>query len=240
MTTYDLFRRKFLESFDKKKECYQNFFQPSNRLLEHWLERPLTTDEKGIAQRAFHTLIDDGLIYDTNGQGWYTLTDLGKKVFTSGQYTTASQSVAVFLKKYQLHLKIAEVSSKLFADGYYKEAILNALVEVISRVKEVSGYPKDANGRDLDGDPLMQKVFGCDGNNEPLIKLNALADSIDRAEQRGFMYLFKGIVGIRNKKAHLNFIQRDPNKTIEYLALTSLLMRLLEDDFLQDVKREST
>jgi len=52
----------------------------------------------------------------------------------------------------------------------------------------------------------MNRVFGCDGNSQPLIKLNKMRDSFDRAEQRGFMNLFKGIVGIRDKKAHLNFI----------------------------------
>ena len=78
----------------------------------------------------------------------------------------------------------------------------------------------------------MQKAFGCD-DQIPLIRLNLLADSLDKVEQRGFMYLFKGIVGIRDKKAHLNFIQNDPNKAFDYLAMTSLLMRLLDDDFLK-------
>ncbi len=124
------------------------------------------------------------------------------------------------------------MSAELFANGHYKEAIQAALVEVIARVKEVSGYPKDHAGRDLDGDTLMQKVFGCDGENTPLIKLNELRDSLDKAEQRGFMLIFKGIVGIRDKKAHLNFVQNDPNRTIEYLCLASLLMRLLEPNFI--------
>lgn len=43
------------------------------------------------------------------------------------------------------------------------------------------------------------------------------------------MNLFKGIVGIRDKKAHLNYIQQDPLKTLEYLFLASLLMRLLDE-----------
>ncbi len=42
------------------------------------------------------------------------------------------------------------------------------------------------------------------------------------------MYLFKGIVGIRNRKAHENVILDDPMRAIEYLALGSLLLRLLE------------
>ncbi|HAG97728.1 MAG TPA: hypothetical protein DCL75_02420 [Ktedonobacter sp.] len=42
------------------------------------------------------------------------------------------------------------------------------------------------------------------------------------------MYLFKGIVGIRNKKAHANVILNDQMRATEYLSLASLLMRLLD------------
>jgi hypothetical protein len=40
--------------------------------------------------------------------------------------------------------------------------------------------------------------------------------------------LFKGIVGIRNKKAHTNVILDNPVRATEYLSLASLLMRLLD------------
>lgn len=43
------------------------------------------------------------------------------------------------------------------------------------------------------------------------------------------MYLYKGIVGIRNRKAHLNFVQNDPVKALEYLSLASLLIRHLDE-----------
>jgi uncharacterized protein (TIGR02391 family) len=123
-----------------------------------------------------------------------------------------------------------------FENNDFKGAIQNALVEVIDQVKIKAGHPKNKNGRDLDGDDLMNHVFGCD-NQEPKIKFNALRNSLDKAEQRGLMNLFKGIVGVRDKKAHLNFIQQDPLKTIEYLSLASLLMRLL-DEFVPARKRK--
>ena len=135
--------------------------------------------------------------------------------------------------KYDLHPKIKEVSEKLFRDGYFKLAIQSSLVEVIDHVKEKSGRPKKiVNGKqkELDGDELMQKVFGCDGDQIPIIKFNDLSTSLQKAEQRGLMYLYKGIVGVRDKKAHLNFIQKDSLKTIEYLSLASLLMRLLDEN----------
>ena len=76
----------------------------------------------------------------------------------------------------------------------------------------------------------MNRVFGCDGENIPMIRFNSLSNGLDKAEQRGIMNLFKGIVGVRDRKAHLNFIQNDPLKTIEYLSLSSLLMRLLDEN----------
>lgn len=133
------------------------------------------------------------------------------------------------LENYDFHPKIKKVSIKQFEDGYFKEAIQNAFVEVIDQVKIKTGNPKSTNGRDLDGDDLMNHVFGCD-NQQPKIKFNSLSSSLDKAEQRGLMNLFKGIVGVRDKKAHMNFVQNDFLKAIEYLSLASLLMRLLEEN----------
>ena len=96
-----------------------------------------------------------------------------------------------FIAKYEFHPMIQKVSGKQLKDGNFKEAIQNALVEVIDQVKIKTEYPKSANGRELDGDDLMNRVFGCD-NQEPKIKFNDLKTGLDRAEQRGIMNLFKG------------------------------------------------
>lgn len=153
----------------------------------------------------------------------------GKWKYTQ-KYPIASpsgQRTALF-ERYDFHPVIKKVAFKQFEDGYFKEAIQNALVEIVDQVKIKTKYPKNVNGRELDGDDLMNRVFGCD-NQTPKIKFNKLANSLDKAEQRGIMNLFKGIVGIRDKKAHLNFVQNDPIKTIEYLSLASLLLRLLDE-----------
>jgi len=78
-----------------------------------------------------------------------------------------------------------------------------------------------------DGDSLMNKAFGCD-KQTPIIRFNSLTTESERDEQRGLMYLFKGVVGLRNSKAHSNRLFNDPLRGHEYLALASLLMRLLE------------
>jgi uncharacterized protein (TIGR02391 family) len=233
MANLDWFYKKLLEYFSKKKESYHNLFMPQSAFLRSILDHDPTQKDIVLAQKAFHKLIDDGLIFDANGDNWYTITDEGKSAIASGFHVPRNDTIETFLKKYDLHPKVKLVSARLFTDSHYKEAIQAALVEVISRVKEVAGYPKDNAGQDLDGDKLMNRAFGCDGNNQPLTKLNELRDSFDRVEQRGFMNLFKGIVGVRDKKAHLNFIQRDPYRTMEYLTLASLLMRLLDEDFIK-------
>ena len=238
MVNLDWFYKELLEYFSKKKECYHNLFMPQSAFLRSILDHEPTQEDRVLAQKAFQKLIDDGLIFDTNGDKWYTITNEGKSALASGFHVEIHDTVETFLKKYDLHPRVKSVSARLFADTHYKEAIQASLVEVISRVKEVADYPKDNAGRDLDGDQLMNRAFGCDGNNQPLIKLNEIRDSFDKAEQRGFMNLFKGIVGVRDKKAHLNFIQSDPYRTMEYLALASLLMRLLEEDFLKNFNQQ--
>jgi hypothetical protein len=42
------------------------------------------------------------------------------------------------------------------------------------------------------------------------------------------MFLYKGVVGLRNSKAHSNRLIEDSKRAHEYLALASLLMRVLD------------
>jgi uncharacterized protein (TIGR02391 family) len=122
---------------------------------------------------------------------------------------------------YKFHAVIERVSGHLFRDGHYKQAALEAYIRVIEEVKARSGLP-------LDGDNLMNQAFGCDGDKIPVLKFNTLGTPAELDEQRGFMYLFKGIVGLRNSKAHSNALFNDPLRAHDYLSLASLLMRVLE------------
>lgn len=143
-----------------------------------------------------------------------------------GQRFTDESVVNLYnLEGYDFHPLIQKVSEKKFKDGYYADAVESAFKEVIRRVKE---YLKGKTGEELDGDRLMNKVFGFE-NQDPIIKFNNLQTQEERDEQKGLMFLFKGIVGIRNRKAHENIVLNDPKKAFEYLALASLLMRLLDE-----------
>ena len=122
--------------------------------------------------------------------------------------------------QYQFHPEIERVSGELFRDGHYKQAALEAYIRVIDDVKQRSGLA-------LDGDNLMNQVFGCT-NRTPVLRFNSLSTDAERDEQNGFMFVFKGIVGLRNSKAHSNRLFNDPMRAHEYLAMASVLMRLLE------------
>lgn len=190
--------------------------------------------------REFKKLLIGKLPVLVKKSGGYVFHPRAEKILTLEIFSTSSsiskndpktQRNTELFSRYDLHPKIKRVSFRQFQDGFYKEAIQNAFVEVIDNVKLKANNPtRTSNGRtyELDGDDLMNRVFGCDDQN-PIIKFNDLSSGLERAEQRGFMNLFKGIVGIRDKKAHLNFIQQDPLKTIEYLSLASLLMRLMDE-----------
>jgi len=124
----------------------------------------------------------------------------------------------------RFHPKIAEASRTLFKDGHYRDAILRAFIEVNNSVKAKARL-------EVDGKALMSQAFRVDN---PVIRLNELKTPSEKDEQEGFMFLFMGaMVGIRNPKAHDNISQTDPLRTLEYLALASLLMKRAEEGVCQ-------
>lgn len=123
--------------------------------------------------------------------------------------------------QYTFHSEIEKVSGALNRNGHFKQAALEAYIRVIEQVRTISGIENDS------ADSLMNKAFGCE-KQHPVIQFNSLSTDAERDEQRGFMFLFKGIVGLRNSKAHSNPLFDDPRRAHEYLALASVLMRVLE------------
>ncbi|MBU1164370.1 TIGR02391 family protein [Patescibacteria group bacterium] len=219
------------------KELWQEGFFSEHRELS---QISSTLNEMGYHFQSPHLTITLKRLIK-NGGFLIRVKKLGRwKYIQKYPISSSSGKRTDIFTKYDFHPHIKKVSSKQFEDGHFKEAIQNAFVEVIDQVKIKTSHPKKTkNGKsyDLDGDVLMNHVFGCD-NQIPIIKFNSLTTSLERAEQRGLMNLYKGIVGIRDRKAHLNFIQNDPLKTIEYLSLASLLMRLLNEHAPTSKKRK--
>ncbi|MCK4241568.1 MAG: hypothetical protein KAX30_08085, partial [Candidatus Atribacteria bacterium] len=113
MSNLDWFYKKLLEYFSKKKECYRNLFMSQSAFLRSILDHEPTQEDRVLAQKAFQKLIDDGLIFDTNGDKWFTITDEGKSALASGFHVPRHDTVETFLKKYDLHPRIKSVSARL-------------------------------------------------------------------------------------------------------------------------------
>jgi len=132
-----------------------------------------------------------------------------------------------------IHPKIEIVAHGRYSSNQYADAVEAAFKEVIKRVKD---HVRAKTNTRLDGDRAVNRAFGFE-NQEPLLKFNSLNGDEEKDEQRGILNLFKGIVGIRNRKAHENVVLNDPRKAFEYITLASLLMRLLDQSM--DQKRST-
>lgn len=118
-----------------------------------------------------------------------------------------------------IHPRIQKVSKKLFLDGHYAQAILEAFKAVNNLVKQKSKH------NELDGKNLMETVFS---KNNPILAVNNNISTSDKDEQEGFMHLFAGaMLGIRNPKAHDNMIQRDMKVTYSIFLLQAYCVGLL-------------
>jgi uncharacterized protein (TIGR02391 family) len=128
-----------------------------------------------------------------------------------------SRSVHPFDER-NIHPDIAEVSIKLFDDGHYAQATFEAFKFIDNQVKSVSGIEDT-------GFSLMMNAFNETG---PKIKLTKLTTISEKDEQKGFRYIFAGVMsGIRNPRGHDNRI--DPiHLCLDHLSVASVLLRTLE------------
>jgi uncharacterized protein (TIGR02391 family) len=123
--------------------------------------------------------------------------------------------------EYAYHPEIQRVSQQAFLEGNFRGAVLDAFIHLIDAVKNKTGLP-------YEGDDLMNKAFSSkDGH--PVVMFNELRSDAEKNEQNGIWWLFRGVVGMRNYKAHKVTPFDDPHRAHEYLALASLLMRLLDN-----------
>jgi len=128
--------------------------------------------------------------------------------------------------EYIYHPEIRKVSQQLLVGGHFRQAVLEAFIHVIATVKQKTGLVAD-------GDNLMNQAFAATEPRVPLVLFNSFKTSEEKDEQKGIFFLFKGLVQMRNYKAHLVTTFDDPHRAHEYLALASLLMRLLDNATIQ-------
>ncbi len=117
----------------------------------------------------------------------------------------------------ELHPKVIDAAGALFADGYYRNAILEACTALVGAVQDKSGI------QDRHGTSLAEYVFSP--------KKTVLKVSEDVDERQGFMWLFSGaIMGLRNPRAHRPRDGKDFDaaQAFEWLAFVSALMRVVD------------
>jgi uncharacterized protein (TIGR02391 family) len=134
--------------------------------------------------------------------------------------STTSLHDSIF-DKLDLHLKIRKVSSKLFLDGHYSQAIFETVKILEKEIKSKSGI------KDKSGTTLVNLAFN---KEHPIIWIVEGNESWQIDEREGFRFLFMGaFTGIKNPKSHDNPDLSDPGKALEYLSFISLLMKRLDE-----------
>lgn len=118
-----------------------------------------------------------------------------------------------------LHPDVVAATLSLFKSGHYYEAEFEAFKSLEHRVRQITGLAQS-------GVSLMGAAFGT---SSPLIDTATDPGQPGSDQREGYLALFRGaMLAIRNPKAHLPSRTLDPQETLEYLALASLLHRRLD------------
>ena len=161
------------------------------------------------------------LVQEYIGNALVTLNSLKDSFLEKLESSKSLGSPEHVLKAYEgleLHHEISKVTSDLFRDGHYSNAIENAVKALNHLVRKRTGLLED-------GVSLMQKAFSP---SNPLLKFNELVDESDKNEQKGFMEWFTGTVsGLRNPRAH-KIIKDEPEMALEFIAFVSLQAKLVD------------
>lgn len=120
-----------------------------------------------------------------------------------------------------LHPVVTSAAYGQFANGHYRDAVLNSVMAVLQLIR-------DRTGLTIDGEALVTKAFSP---NRPLLIVSEDWDSQSgKDEQKGFMFLLQGAVtGVRNPKAHSLRYSPDREVAAQYLVFASLLARQIEN-----------
>jgi uncharacterized protein (TIGR02391 family) len=110
-------------------------------------------------------------------------------------------------------------------DQDYFHAVLEATKSVADKIRKAAAV-------NLDGCPLVDRVFGSERLSPPLLVINDLATDSDRNEHKGFANLLRGVFQtFRNPTAHDPRIQREVTEqdAVDLLSLVSFLHRRLDE-----------
>lgn len=119
-----------------------------------------------------------------------------------------------------LHPRIITESYSLFKGGRFRDAVLNSIVSVFDLIRERTGIDKD-------GAELLAEAFSL---QRPYLVLSTLDNESGRNDQKGFIQILQGLYqGVRNPKAHTLTIDSSQNIAAQYLIVSSLLCRRVDE-----------
>ncbi|WNM60509.1 TIGR02391 family protein [Candidatus Nitrospira neomarina] len=119
-----------------------------------------------------------------------------------------------------LHPRVTTAAYAHFRGGRFRDAVLNSIVVVFDMLRERTGL-------DADGAELVTETFSL---QRPRLVFTSLDTESGRNEQKGFIQILQGYyLGIRNPKAHSLTIETDQVSSAQYLVLSSILCRKIEE-----------
>lgn len=123
---------------------------------------------------------------------------------------------------------IRNLARSRFESTHYADAVEASFKEINDIVKKKHF---DLTGNELDGVPLMRRVFTSTANNNyaPLVPLTPNSNESERNVQEGYMNILVGAMqGIRNPTAHAN-LNIHPDESWEMIVLASHLLNRISD-----------
>ena len=126
-----------------------------------------------------------------------------------------------------IHPKIVQSSKKLFVDGHYAQAAVDAFIEfndqAKSRYKEVNPGARDVP----DGRDLMNKLLSP---KRPMLLAQCDVQGSERDYQEGLHQMASGaMAALRNPKSHSNEEELTKEEAMRRLMFASLLMYKLDE-----------
>jgi len=112
---------------------------------------------------------------------------------------------------------------ELLQENYF-HAVFEAMKSLAAKIRAISGLGSD-------GAQLVQDAFSLGADCNPLLAINTLSAETDKGEQRGFVNLLIGLLGvIRNPLAHNPKVEWDMSEhdALDILATASLIHRKLD------------
>lgn len=126
-----------------------------------------------------------------------------------------------------VHPLIQKSSKKLYMDGYYANAAVDAFIEINDRAKEIYKTIRPDEQNIPDGADLMNKLFS---KNNPLVKLADIETETGANIQQGYQLMFSGSMSaLRNPKAHSNTVILSAAEAIRRIMFASMLMYQLDE-----------